>query len=265
MKLAKKYVARKFLVGTSEEKQPNILTPEKVEEIMAMPLSKMPLPIREHCQAMICRRYNLPVRECLFRHPTIGQWVADITGKYTAEDIMAFFAQETALSSEFLKTATIGGQTLTRPYLITLVEKLEDATGRQLTLPESTAPLSYLGDDVTFYEIAKYFACSSETVTRLRRRYCRQHSQVRDEVLKLYRVYAEIDSEVSDEELLTRKVQDCYLKEYGSNSWDLPVFWVEERLDIHINIHQVKPETTVADLVAIFDKSPVGAGRRGKK
>ncbi len=262
MKLAKKYVARKFLVQGTEEKQPNILTSEKVEEIMALPLGKMPLPLQEHCQAMICRRYNLPARKCLYRHPTIGQWVDGITGRYTPEDIMAFFAQETALSPEFLKTATIGGQTVTRPYLITLVEMLEDATGRQLTLPESSAPLSYLGDDVTFYEIAKYFVCSSEAVTRLRRRYCRQHSQVKDEVLKLYRVYAEIDSEVTDEELLKKRVRECFLKEYGENSWDLPVFWVEERLDIHINIHEVQNETTVADLVAIFGKSSIGQKRR---
>lgn len=251
---------------------------DQTKKVMEMPLTALPSELRKFMQKVICSRYNLLKRPRLFRNPTIGQWIANITAVYTPMDILAYFSQETGFEEDRLAEASIGCQLITRPYLISLVEKLESATGRSLILPETDAPLAYLGDNITFEEIAKYFAASSETITRLRRRYCNDTMQANEEVwsknrkaaLALYRVYAEIASDVSDEELLKTLVRSNYLADFGESSWDLPIHWMETTLKIQINNlgEKIKEETPVnclIDLVIDAERYEVAKKKRIRK
>lgn len=265
--LIKRYVALKAIKTVQTDlflqELKKAVGEDQTEKVMEMPLAALPRELRKFVQEKICRRYNLTKRLRLFRQPTIGQWIANITAIYTPEDIIAYFSQETGISAQCLAKAKIGGQIVTRPYLISLVEKLETATGRSLILPESDTPLAYLGNDITFGEIAHYFAASSEVISRLRRRYCKENRPETQEerleifrkcALEVYRRTAEIDEGVSDEDILSYKVKSIHPQELTPDDWDLPIFWAEDELKIQIYqlSEKINADTTVSDLLDIM-------------
>lgn len=212
------------------------------------------------------KKYNPKDHIRLFKKPTVKQWIVDLLGCYGVDDILAYFSQETALDVQRLATATIGGQTIMRPALIWMVEQIETATGRHLTLPEADAPLAYLGDNVTLKEIAKYFVASSEVISRLRRRYCHYPQEHAIEtalarfeplVLASYRICADIPDTLGNAELLASKLKQWIPVGSMDSDWDLPIFWLEDELNISIPVvsRWVTDDTTVSDLVDVALKA----------
>ena len=109
-------------------------------------------------QATIVRRFGLKEHNAMFQYPTLRQWISDITCTWSKEDILAYFVERCGLCLQTLQKATIGGNTICRDYLIGLVEDLEDITGKQLGDSNIDDPLAYLGDNITYDEIAEFFS-----------------------------------------------------------------------------------------------------------
>jgi hypothetical protein len=138
-----------------------------VDLCMMQSTSVFPRTVLRAAERNIAAKYNIRPHKKLFSHPTVEQRITDVLGAYQPRDILAFFKQETGLSTRRLARERIGGQVLMRPALISFVEDLEKATGRVL-LVDSDAPLAYLGDDVTLGDIADYFGGESPVIAAIR-------------------------------------------------------------------------------------------------
>ena len=144
-----------------------------------------------------------------------------------------------------------------RPYLISLVEKLEEATGKSLLWPNVDAPLAYLGDDITYEEIARYFSYGSDVITAKRRKYVELEEpkhllgRFRREIIAVYRAMADVSDEVKDDDFLQMAVKSVVPAGFSKGDWDLPVFWTEEKLGIQLTDFPggVKDTTRVSELV----------------
>lgn len=114
----------------------------------------------EPAKAAIMRRYRIRKHKMLYKDPTFRQWVTDVLGAYQQHDILNFFSEKTCLSVDRLSNATISDGTINVPYLQTLVEELEDVTGKTLLDNEDVflCPLAYLDENITYAELANYFA-----------------------------------------------------------------------------------------------------------
>ena len=113
-----------------------------------------------NAKTSVMRRFNIKEHGMIFIYPTLRQWITDFTGTWEKEDILAFFSEHCGLTIQTLQKATIGGNSLYRDHLIGLIEELEEATGKKLGSDNIDDPLAYLGDDITYDEIAEYFSCS---------------------------------------------------------------------------------------------------------
>lgn len=110
-------------------------------------------------KAAIMSRFNIKEHKMLFKNPTLYQWIKDVLGIWEKQEILAFFSERSGFSVPNFKDSTIGDTVLDRPFLISLVEELEDATGKQLcNLNQPDRPLEYLGEDITYEEIADFFS-----------------------------------------------------------------------------------------------------------
>lgn len=260
-KIVKRYVAFKLAMQDQAlaEARKTMSSDNFLEVVMRQMVSAYPSKVVRFCQEKIMQRYHLKPHKHLFKNPSIAQFISEITGEYTTQDIMMFFRQETGLSVNYLAQATIGGQVITRPALIWMIECLEAATGRQLTMLDSDAPLAYLGDSITLFEIAKYFAETSPTISRLRRRYCsNSDSGIEDALIRflptvigVYRNNADVPVNMSQEDLLNSKLKSWAPHGFPAGDWDMPISWLED--DLHLTLpvvtRWVTDETTVRDLV----------------
>ena len=206
--------------------------------------------VLDRCRKVIERKFKLEHRPLLFPYPTVGQWVSDVCRNYQFDDLVNFFSQATGVPEERIRRDNIGSTLIDRPYLISLVERLESATGKSL-LSSSPRPLEYLGN-MPYVEIARYFAYGSDAVSERRRNaylderyFC---GKFRKDALVVYRQMADIDEKISDEELMKRPIADFVPKGFGPSDWDLPVFWMEDMLKIQLPAG-IKGETTVGQLL----------------
>ena len=110
-------------------------------------------------KAAIVSRFNIKDHRKIFKNPTLAQWISDVLGNWSQQDIMAFFSERSGFSATKFENSTIGDTVLNRPFLISLVEELEDATGKILcNYAAPDMPLAYLGEDTTYGEIASFFS-----------------------------------------------------------------------------------------------------------
>ncbi len=236
--------------------------------VMKRPLFEFPRCVRDSAAKSIRNRYRLEAYKPLFseKEMTIGDWVSSVCGQYSLDDVMLFFCKSTGLSRAYVGKVKIGANVISRPYLITLVERLESATGRSLTMPDLYDPLSYLSGNVTLYEIAKYFSASSEIIARFRQRYCfkhrvddveRQLKLFKQHALEIYRRSAEIDPDVPSEVILSKPLSDFYWKGYAPGDWDLPVYFAADEFGVILPVPKsaMPATTTVAELVNLMVKS----------
>lgn len=160
VKLVQAYVAKKVTT-----RHPNLAYARETmdrEEYHCMVLGKKVYgfhpKVLMDVQNTIVRRFGLKEHNAMFQYPTLRQWISDITCTWSKEDILAYFVERSGLCIQTLQKATIGGSTICRDYLIGLVEELEDITGKQLGDGNIDDPLAYLGDNITYDEIAEFFS-----------------------------------------------------------------------------------------------------------
>ncbi len=112
------------------------------------------LSLKRQIEVILRKRFDLVPHKCVFYKPTIGQWISDLIGRYTTDDILCAFSQASGLPVECFKEGTIG-DILNRPFLEDLVELLEVATGRKLL---KYGHLYHLSDSFTYAQLAAFFA-----------------------------------------------------------------------------------------------------------
>jgi hypothetical protein len=122
-------------------------------------------------KSVLVKRFDLKEHQMLFRNPNLKQWVVDVLGVYTSEDILTFFSQRSGVSKERIASATIGDNLLDRNFLIFLVEHLESITGKFLCNDNDILhPLMYLGDDTRYTELCSFFSHSGSPEIELKKK-----------------------------------------------------------------------------------------------
>lgn len=246
--LIRRYVALKAIKTVETDLFLNELkkaaSDEMTDKVMEMPLEVLPRDLRRFMQKKIEERYNLPKRPRLFRKPTVGQWIANVTGIYSADDLLAYFEQETGMSNEKMATEKVGGQTVTKPFVIELIEKLEKATGYDL-IDGDDAKFARL-DSVTFSNLATYFSGNEGVVTGILTGKSSEasRSEFLELAMRIYREVTETSPEVSEKDFLNKNVRTLFREMDGESRWLWPIYDLEEALDVHLptptekNIHE---------------------------
>ncbi len=106
-------------------------------------------------ETLLRKRFNLVPHKCVFYKPTIGQWVSDLIGRFSVDDVYCVFTQASGLPLDYFKNGTIGDNFINRPFLEDLTELLEAATGKQLS---RCGYLFHLPDSYSYAELAHFFA-----------------------------------------------------------------------------------------------------------
>jgi len=123
-----------------------------VKDVLSSPLTAVPTKLKRDIEQKLSARFGLtPHPSIFFKSRTIGQWLHDLTGCYTTDDILTGFVQATGLSRRYFQERNI--EHFDRVLLISLVENLESATGRTL-FGENWE----ISDEYKFTEIAAFFA-----------------------------------------------------------------------------------------------------------
>ena len=150
-----KYVAQK-LAKTSEAaaEMKRVFGNETYLEIIRTNLiSDLPPEFRAEIESMLKKRFGIKPHKCAFMAPTVEQWIADLTGLFSEEDVYNVFAQSSGLAPEKFHNAKYGDNLIDRFFLEDIVEMLEASTGRRLT---DVGYLTY-NDGYTYAQIAKFF------------------------------------------------------------------------------------------------------------
>jgi len=122
-----------------------------VRQVMSYPLTAMPTRLKRDIEGKLQKRLGLKPHPSIFYKPrTIGQWLHDVTGFYTENDFLTAFEQNTGLGRFYFEKSDIDH--FDRVFLISLIEKFEDATGKVLIKDDN------LSDGLTFREIAAFFS-----------------------------------------------------------------------------------------------------------
>ena len=130
-KLILKYVAHKLAMidEVAAEAKSSFSSEEYVSIVKGSLASELPPKFRLEIEDIIRKRFSLRRHESLFLKPTVEQWIADLTGQLSVNDVYSVFAQLSGLSADTFRTARYGDNILNRPFLEDIVEMLEAATG----------------------------------------------------------------------------------------------------------------------------------------
>lgn len=151
-----KYVAKK-LANVNEEaaEMKRVFGDEAYLEIVRGNLvSDLSPKFKAEMEAFLRKRFGLKEHKCVFTTPTVEQWIADLTGLFSEDDVYDVFVQHSGISDELIRTKTYGDNILNVPFVVDIVDMLEEATGKRLT------DKGYLtwDDKYSYAEIAKFFA-----------------------------------------------------------------------------------------------------------
>lgn len=154
---------------------------------------------------------------------------------------------------------SISGQFITRPYLIALVEQLEQCTGRRLT-DHSQAPLRYIeeaceaDETITIADVAEFFTQNDGKIRQILARVRAQKPTMRNEVhfsRKIVRDYVagcfDMNAATLDENVLIKTLQSSV----APGDIYSPLHWCEERFNKILPDHFIENKT-VKDLIDFF-------------
>lgn len=149
------YMAKKFLtvsevaVKTKEE-----FGDEGYLEIFRGNLvSDLPRDFMSDMEAFLRKRFGFKKHKCVFTAPTVRQWVADLTGEFSEDDVYDAFVQRSGVSDKDIRTKTYGDNLLNTPFVKDIVDLFEEATGKELR------QRGYLTNDnsYAYADIAEFF------------------------------------------------------------------------------------------------------------
>ena len=111
---------------------------------------------RADIEATLRKRFNLPAHKSIFYNPTAEQWIKDITGQLTEDDILDALSQMSGLSRSVFEKARLSDNTLYLPFIEDMVELFEGATGKKM-LDEDGHLWDFL-EKYSYRELAHFFA-----------------------------------------------------------------------------------------------------------
>ena len=117
-------------------------------------VSDLPPKFKSDMEKFLRKRFGFKKHKCVFMTPTVRQWVADLTGEFSEDDIYGVFVQRSGVSDELIRTKRYADNILNVPFVVDIVDMLEEATGKELK------DRGYLTNDDAFAyaDIAKFFA-----------------------------------------------------------------------------------------------------------
>lgn len=269
IKLCKRYVAQRIAAADEllKEAKSKMKKLDFVELVMQQPVDVINPEVLEECAEAIEKRFPHEKRTPLFAKSerfvykytqTVKLWLADVCGVYETGDILTYFSLCTGFPVVRISRSTIDSPLIDRPYLISLIEKLEEATGKKLLNNDSNRPLTYLGD-VSYEELAKYFSIGSFLIDARRLATCPDkqylYTRYRREALKRYRELAEVDSKLTDEDMLKMPVGSFFYK--TPKNWELPIFWLEAAFKVCLPEH-IGKDLPVEKLLQMVAAAKVG-------
>ena len=226
-----------------------------IREVMKRPICELPDSLQRSLKATLEKRGGAQAKVSLGKPSTIGRWVSELTGQFDEDDILSFFAEKTGIAPDEIAHRRLHGQTVTRPYLISMVEALEKATNH--TMDEKVLDVL-----VTFRDLAKFFAKPAEIYKMpVPKPLARREEQkvgdmlLRKKALLSYRRVAEIKSDVSDEVLLETPLMQIRWEGYKKEKdWELPIFFAADEFDVLLPLPEdtFNQKSTVKDLIDLM-------------
>lgn len=157
--------------------------------------------------------------------------------KMTKEEVLNFFAKHSGLSVARLVKAPIGSSTLSRPFLIDLIEALEKKTGKNI-LADSDAPMRYLPENTTIEDIAEAFSTNGTKIRRIYKLLFQAPTKGLEERCKLYRSESLTEYEILIGRDLTEDelIVNIFNKDlsFYNTPWELTLQFLEETLKIKL-------------------------------
>lgn len=152
-----KYVAHKLAKydNVAAEMQRAFGKETYLEVVKSSLISELPVSFKIKMEVFLRNRFALKKHRCVFySEPTVEQWIADLTGQFSEDEVFAVFEQASGLSAEKFRTMTFKSNLLDRPFLEDIVEMLEDATGKKLVAADYLTD----NDDYPYAAIPAFFA-----------------------------------------------------------------------------------------------------------
>lgn len=175
---------------------------------------------------------------------------------------LQFFAEGLSTQGAPLCIKQIGMKTIgnpedfSRPALIAVVKRLEEATGKRL-LAAGLTPLKYLGC-CQIDDLAAYFSDEGcPKIEALRERY-NVYPKTPEDMLKAFKAklieaYAENCFKENNEDFLKLKAGDCVPDILGpSSNWYIPLTWIQNEFDVSIPYSAISSETKVQQIVDLI-------------
>jgi len=106
-------------------------------------------------EATLRRRFNLHPHKGIFYDPSVEQWVKDVMGQLSKDDIFDSLCQMSGLKRSDFEKATIGNNVLNLPFLEDLVELFEGSTGKEML---RNGHLWHVSPKFSYDELAEFFA-----------------------------------------------------------------------------------------------------------
>ncbi len=163
-KLIQTYVAKKVAMRYPEFKfaQETMAKVDYINMVLNKKANQFDAEMLKSAKAAIMSRYRIKEHPMIIKDPTLRQWISDVLGDYSQQDILNFFAERSGLDVQRISKATIGDQIIDIPFLETIIEELELITGKILVDNEDgfMCPLACIKDETTYAEIASFFTMS---------------------------------------------------------------------------------------------------------
>lgn len=243
-------------------------------DILSKPVSSLPgtkieklcRTVKEFCSSNKSFRVFLKFPD-LLTFDDLANYYADtkaVKVEVSRKRLIQLWEKETGASMQKLLPSSIESKEITRCLAIRICEMCEEITGRQI-LADCRTPMQYLGEGTTYNDIIDYFTVGSQKIHDIRCKifkaapeYIQAYLDIfRIEVLKAYALNCGWEN-LSDAELEAfgkKLVYECKNPGFqGENDWDLPIWWTEDQLDVHLpaRFDWVKPETTVSNIIDAF-------------
>ena len=174
VELTQTYVAKKVAMRYPEFQfaQETMAKADYLNIVLNKKANQFDAEMLKSAKAAIMSRYRIKEHSAIFKNPTLRQWISDVLGSYSQLDIQNFFAERSGLGVQKISEATIGDGTLDVPFLETLIEELEFATGKVLLDDEDVflSPLAYLDEGITYEEVANFFSAAGSDCIEERKR-----------------------------------------------------------------------------------------------
>lgn len=122
--------------------------------IESLKVSELKTSFKKEMEEKLRSRFGLEKHRSIFYKPSVSEWIADLTGILSVDDIITGFSQVSGIRPAVFRKAAIRDNILDRLFLEDLVEGLEIATGRTLLKDGYWCQ----DDNYTYMDIAKHFA-----------------------------------------------------------------------------------------------------------